>query len=105
MSLFKNQLTKISLLILFLVRGLSALCQNCDVDFPGTASRNFSSTCGGPSSSNITLGKNTNMGNGDIFTFNIPYVHVIGNIDVNAQGSGKIVIPVGVTVDVDGNFN
>ncbi len=83
---------------------LPAMGQNCDVDFPGTAIRNFSSSCG-PSSSNLTLGKNTYFGNGDIFTFDLPVNNVGGNIHLNAQGSGKIIIPAGVTVNVDGNFH
>lgn len=44
------------------------------------------------------------MGNGDIFIFNVPIINITGNIAINAQGSGKIVIPAGVTVNLDGNF-
>lgn len=96
--------TTIFILFILSASHLPGICQNCDVDFPGTASRNFSSACGGPSSLNLTLGKNSYLGNGDIFTFDIPYIHITGNVNVNAQGSGKIVIPADVTVDVDGNF-
>ncbi len=92
------------LVIAFVYFFLPVVGQNCDVDFPGTALRNFSGACGGTSTSNLTLGKNTYMGNGDIFTFNLPVVNITGNFSVNAQGSGKIIIPAGVTVNVDGNF-
>ena len=44
------------------------------------------------------------MGIGDVFTFNLPVINISGNILVNAQGSGKIVIPAGVTLNVAGNF-
>lgn len=81
-----------------------ALGQNCDVDFPGTANRNYTTSCGGPSTSNLTLGKDVNMNNGDVFTFNSPIVNIDGNLEVNAQGSGKIIIPAGVAVNIDGNF-
>ena len=78
--------------------------QNCEVDFPGTAILNFSSSCGS-STSNLILGKNIYFGNGDIFTFDLPVNNVGGNIHLNAEGSGKIIIPAGVTVNVDGNFH
>lgn len=44
------------------------------------------------------------MGNWDVFTFDVPVVNISGNLSVNAQGSGRIVIPAGVTVNVAGNF-
>jgi gliding motility-associated-like protein len=104
MKLFQKQITKISFVLFFLSSGLSALCQNCEVDFPGTAIRYFSSTCVGASPPNLTLGKNSYVGNGDIFTFNLPVVNITGNLEINAQGNGKIIIPTGVTVNVGGNF-
>jgi gliding motility-associated-like protein len=95
---------RIFLAIVFVYCFLPAAGQNCDVDFPGTALRDFSSTCGGSSSANLELGKNTYMGDGDIFTFDLPIINISGNIHVNAQGNGKIIIPAGVTVNLDGNF-
>ena len=45
------------------------------------------------------------MDDGDTFTFNSPSViNITGNLHVDAEGSGKIIIPAGVTVNVDGNF-
>jgi HYR domain len=99
-----NLTFKICLLVGLVHCTLPALAQDCDVDFPGIVLRNFSTTCGGPSASNLTLGKNTYMGTGDVFIFNLPVVNISGNISVNAQGSGKIVIPAGVTLNVAGNF-
>ena len=94
------------LVALLLYPILPAIGQNCEVDFPGTALRNFSSTCGGSSAHNLELGKSIHMGNGDVFTFNSPAViNITGNLHVHAQGSAKIVIPAGVTVNVSGNFN
>jgi gliding motility-associated-like protein len=88
-----------------MIQLLPVFGQNCEVDFPGTAVRTFSGACGGSSSANLTLGKNTYMGNGDIFVFDAPaIINITGNIDVNAQGSGKIVIPAGVRVNLGGNF-
>jgi gliding motility-associated-like protein len=98
-------MTRICLIILFTFPFLPAIGQNCDVDFPGTAVRNFSLACGGVSSSNLRLGKNVYMGDGDIFIFDLPIININGNLSVNAQGSGKIVIPLGVTVNVSGNFH
>ena len=97
-----RQLSKIIVFAFLLLRSLSALGQNCDVDFPGTSTRYFSTVCGG-TSSNLTLGKNTFMGNGDSFTFDVS-VNIGGNVSVNAEGNARIVIPLGVTVNVDGNF-
>jgi gliding motility-associated-like protein len=45
------------------------------------------------------------MSNGDVFTFDVPVVNISGNLHVDASGSGKIVIPSGVTVNVDGNVD
>ena len=83
---------------------LPVLAQNCEIDFPGTASRTFSGSCGGSTVSNLELGKNINMGDGDIFTFNVPTVNITGNLHVDADGDGKIIIPAGVTVNLSGNF-
>jgi gliding motility-associated-like protein len=44
------------------------------------------------------------MGDNDIFTFDSPsLINVQGNFTVSAEGDGKIVIPAGVTVIIDGN--
>src|SRR3989337_1196122 len=94
---------KIFLVMVLMCRILPVIGQNCDVDFPGTAIRYFSTSCGGSSSSNLELGKNIVMGDGDSFTFDVPTINISGNLKINAQGSGKIIIPGGVTVNVDGN--
>ncbi len=102
-ALRSPQLKKITFFAFLLLLGsLSALGQNCSVDFPGTSARNFSMACGG-TSSNLTLGEDIYMGNGDSFTFDVS-ANIDGNVSVNAQGNARIVIPSGVTVNVDGNF-
>jgi len=79
--------------------------QNCDVDFPGSADLNFSTSCGGPSIDNLTLGLSNYMGANDSFTFDAPATITInGNFNINARGGGKIIIPAGVTINVTGNF-
>src|SRR5687767_13980692 len=100
----KSSIVKIILAINLTYAVLPAIGQNCDVDFPGTAARNFSSICGGSATDNLTLGKNTYMVNGYIFTFNVSTIDMSGNVDVNTQGDGTIIIPSGVTVNVGGNF-
>ncbi|HEX6227061.1 MAG TPA: HYR domain-containing protein, partial [Chryseolinea sp.] len=95
---------RLYLLLLFTSITVTATGQNCDVDFPGTALRSFSTTCGGVSSANLTLGKTVNMGDGDVFTFDRPVINIFGNLHVDARGNGKIVVPVGVTVNVWNNF-
>jgi gliding motility-associated-like protein len=93
------------MIIVSVLGTMNAIAQNCDVDFPGTAIRNFSATCGGSSVANLTLGKDINMANGDVYIFNAPAViNIFGNFAVDAQGSGKIIIPAGVTVNVYGNL-
>ena len=82
---------------------LPVLGQNCNVDFPGPSARTFSGACGGPTVANLELGNVINMSDGDTFTFNIPIVNITGDLHVDADGSGKIIIPVGVTVNVGGN--
>jgi large repetitive protein len=44
------------------------------------------------------------MANGDVFIFDSPIININGNVTVNANGSGKIIIPWGVSVVIDGNF-
>ena len=104
-TLRKNILRSFFLTVIAVCFILSASGQNCDVDFPGTAIRNFSTSCGGSSSGNLKLGKNTPFENGDVFTFDGTTINIIGNVEVNAEGSGKIIIPAGVTVNVGGNFD
>jgi len=96
----------ICLVIVFVNYNLPAVSQNCEVDFPGVALRNFSNTCGGSSVGDLELGKSINMNNGDTFTFDAPAViNITGNLHVDAEGSGKIIIPVGVTVNIDDDFH
>jgi gliding motility-associated-like protein len=101
-ELRSRELGKVIVFAFIVLRSLSALGQNCDVDFPGTSTQYFSTVCGG-SSSNLTLGNNTNLGNGDSFIFDAS-VNIGGNVSVNAEGNARIVIPSGVTVNVNGNF-
>jgi gliding motility-associated-like protein len=94
-----------TILTIFMVTLLivAAEAQNCTIDFPGISILNLSAICG-PNIDNLTLGKNVPIGNGDVFTFNHAVVNISGNLKVEASGSGKLVIPMGVTVIVDGNF-
>ena len=97
---------RICLFLFFACWALPAISQNCNVDFPGTAVRNFSSSCGGSPSGNLDLGENINMDDGDVFIFNAPSViNITGNLHLDAEGSGKIIIPAGVTVNVWGDFH
>ena len=89
----------------FLDLSICAHAQTCDVDFPGSSSLDFSTECGGSSIDDLTLGKDTFMGDNDDFTFDSPAtININGNFQVNAEGDGKIIIPAGVTVNVSGNF-
>ena len=89
--------------ILLSLRAIPIIGQNCDVDFPGTATINYSNACGLPTLSNIILGKNIFFGNGDVFIFDTS-VTASGNVTLDAEGGGTIIIPAGVTVDFRGNF-
>ncbi len=105
----KGELRPVRFTILFalvLVVCFPVLSQDCDVDFPGTSTLNFSATCGGSPIDNLTLGKNsTPLGDNDTFTFDAPAtINLLGNLDVDAQGDGRIIIPAGVTVIIDGNM-
>jgi gliding motility-associated-like protein len=101
----RRQILTLFVITVSVIGALNVAAQNCEVNFPGTALRNFSTTCGGSTVANLELGKTTHMGNGDVFTFNAPAViNVTGNLKVDAQGNAKIVIPAGVTVNVSGNF-
>lgn len=95
--------TGLIIIIGSMLTALNVIAQNCDVDFPGTASRTFSGSCGGPTVNNLELGINFNLGNGDTFTFDIPVVNITGNLHIDVDGDGKIIIPAGVTVNVGGN--
>jgi gliding motility-associated-like protein len=81
-----------------------AIGQNCDVDFPAVTITNYSSACGGTSINDLNLGKNVFLGNGDVFTFDTPIINASGNFNILAEGSGKIIIPLGVIVHLDGNI-
>lgn len=82
-----------------------ALAQTCDVGFPGTGTIHYSAACGRPSSLNLRLGKNIGMADGDVFVFDSPAMITISeNFLVDAEGSGKIIVPSGVTVVINGNF-
>ena len=90
-------------IIVSILGTLNAVAQNCDVDFPGIAIRTFSGACGGPTVNNLELGINFNISDGDTFTFDLPVVNITGNLHIDVDGSGKIIIPAGVTVNVGGN--
>ncbi|HYF68743.1 MAG TPA: HYR domain-containing protein, partial [Ohtaekwangia sp.] len=96
---------KVLLLTVFLNSSLPLFAQNCDVDFPGVVTRTFSGACGGTSTGNLELGINNNFSDGDVFIFDVPLVTITGNLHVDIEGNGKIVIPTGVTVDVKGHFD
>jgi len=98
----QNSSLRFLLVLLLAGTALNVSAQNCDVDFPGAANILFSAACG-TSPDNVTLGKNTNFGNGDVLTFDAS-VTIDGNVAINGDGSGKIIIPAGVTVEADGNF-
>ncbi|TDI69472.1 MAG: HYR domain-containing protein [Bacteroidetes bacterium] len=104
----KGELRSVRFTILFamvLVVCVPVLSQDCDVDFPGTSTLNFSATCGGSPIDNLTLGKNISLGDNDTFTFDAPAaINILGSLDVDAQGDGRIIIPAGVTVIIDGNM-
>jgi gliding motility-associated-like protein len=89
--------------ILLSLRAIPIIGQNCDVDFPGTTTINYSNACGLSTLSNITLGKNIFFGNGDVFIFDTS-VTASGNVTLDAEGGGTIIIPAGVTVDIRGNL-
>ena len=86
-----------------LFTAFNVIAQNCNVDFPGTAARTFSGSCGGPTVNNLELGITFNLSDGDTFTFDIPVVNITGNLHIDVDGNGKIIIPAGVTVNVGGN--
>lgn len=101
----RRHAVKFFMIIVSVLGTINGMAQNCDVGFPGTALHNFSTTCGGSSVANLTLGKDINMENGDVYIFNAPAViNIFGNFNVDAQGSGKLIIPEGVTVNVYGNL-
>jgi gliding motility-associated-like protein len=102
---FRKSLTCLFFTVALIAHALPLMSQNCEVDFPATATRSFSSACGGSTCSNLTIGKNTAMGNGDTFTFDLPVINISGNVEINAEGSGKIIIPAGVTVNIEGNIH
>lgn len=95
--------TIVLIVIVSILGTVSGFAQNCDVDFPGTAARTFSGSCGGPTVNNLELGIIFNLSNGDTFTFDLPVVNITGNLHIDVDGSGKIIIPAGVTVNVGGN--
>lgn len=93
------------LFVIFSLSVLPSLAQNCNVDFPGTSNAKFSTACGGSSTGDLELGKNVNLSDGDVFTFDIPIVTVTGKLHVDVEGNGKLVIPAGVTLNVEGGFD
>jgi len=94
--------TRLLLLSVFLMCLANvADAQNCNVNFPGTANINFSTACGA-TPNNVVLGDAQRFGNGDVLTFDAD-VTISGNLQINASGSGRIIIPSGVDVNVDGN--
>lgn len=95
---------RLFILVILLFPAIHLAGQSCDVDFPGTSVKTYSAACGSSSSANLTLGKSIPFGNGDVFTFDLPEITSTGNLEINAEGSGKIVIPAGVTVTLNGNI-
>lgn len=105
MKVFTSQKLGICLALLLQYPMLPAWAQTCDVDFPGTGTTHYSAACGRPSSLNLRLGKNIAMADGDVFVFDSPAtITIIENFLVDAEGSGKIIVPSGVTVVINGNF-
>ena len=90
-------------LVMFVIATHVASAQQCAVNFTGSSVQTFSLACGGISCTNLNLGKDTPMESGDVFIFDHPVVTISGNFSVNAEG-GKIIIPLGVTVNVVSNF-
>ncbi len=93
----------------FLLSASASEAQDCDLDFPGTTTSNYSTSpgaCGSASiGGSVNVGKNTQIGDNDTFTFDSPAtINIGGSIQVKAVGSGKIIIPAGVTVNVSGSF-
>ncbi|NMM49605.1 HYR domain-containing protein [Marinigracilibium pacificum] len=77
---------------------------NCIVDFPGNSNLNYSSVCNS-TNGNVEIGRNIPLSDGDSFTFDSPSTISIGGIiKIFAAGNGKIIIPEGVTVVVQGNL-
>jgi len=95
--------TRLFLFIFLMFSMLTVSGQNCQVDFPGTSNRTFSGACGGPTVASLELGDNINLSDGDTFTFDLPVVNIFGNLHIDADGNGKIIIPAGVTVNVGGD--
>lgn len=93
----------ICLVCFLLCPALMTLAQTCDVDFPGRRTVSYSTVCG-ISSLNLRLGKTIAMADGDVFIFDSPDITIDGNFLIDAEGSGKIIVPAGVTVVVKGNF-
>ncbi len=94
------------LLLFFFIIGTTLVVkgQDCNVSFPNSSSLSYSTTCNLPTIPNLTLGNTVFMGDGDTFTFDSPATITIeGDLIINGGGSGKIVIPEGVTVNVGGN--
>lgn len=99
-----RSLEDLFILVLLMISISPVLGQNCQLDFPGTSNLTFSGACGGPSVGNLDLGDNINMSDGDSFTFDIPVVNISGNLHIDVDGSGRIIIPAGVTVNVGGDL-
>lgn len=97
-------LSRAIVIIIMILPAKKTYGQNCQVDFPGTSSLNFSETCGG-TIDDLELGKNVCLGDNDIFIFDSPSIITInGDLVIKTEGSGLIIIPEGVTVNVSGDF-
>ncbi len=94
-------------IILVILAGVYPLsAQNCDVPFPGSSTLQFSNTCGGATIGDLHLGSGDFLGNGDSFSFDSPSLITIdGNLHIDANGNGRIIIPPGVTVNVLGKVD
>ncbi|UII21140.1 gliding motility-associated C-terminal domain-containing protein [Fulvivirga ligni] len=93
------------LLFLLIFSVYKANGQNCSISFTGNGVFNYSSYCGN-NVDNLNLGQPVPMGSGDTLIFDSPSVIYIGNnLNLDAYGDAVIIIPEGVTVIVDDNFN
>ncbi len=90
-------------LFLFFTVGamLTVYGQNCEVDFIGSSSQNYSGACAAATIDRLELGNTDYIGDNDVFTFDSPAnITITEDLMINAEGNGKIIIPAGVTVNV-----
>ena len=82
----------------------SMVSNACTVDFGGTANLDYSDECGGATQSELKF-ESDPIGDNDSFTFDSPSnITITGDWQIKASGGGTVIIPAGVTVTVEGNF-